>query len=121
VREREHDPVSSKPETRHVSSRPYPKGKPLKPGQWDGSRIIKATLPELQVILDEQGLSNGDVSRGTRIALSQVSRIFSGKQSMSLAAALRIAGYLGISVERLAALLKVGSKLGTNGKRGKRR
>jgi len=103
-----------------VSSRPYQKGKPLLPGQWDGSRIIKATVPELQVILDEQGLTNGDVSRGTKLNQSQVSRIFSRKQSMSLAAALRIAGYLGISVERLAALLKAGSRLGSNGKRDKR-
>ena len=84
----------------------------LKPGSWDGSRVVKATLPELQVILDSQGLTNGDVHRGTGIAHAQISRIFSGKQSMSLASALRIAGYLGLSVERLSSILKVGSRLG---------
>jgi transcriptional regulator with XRE-family HTH domain len=74
--------------------------------------VVKATLPRLQEILEAQGLTNGDVARGTQIAHAQISRIFSGKQGMSLTSALRIAGFLGVTVERLASILKAGSNLG---------
>lgn len=85
-------------------------GRVLKPGDWDGSRVIKATLPRIQAILDAQGLTNGDVGRGTGISVPQISRVFSGKQAPSLAVALRVSAFLGITVEKLAAILPVGSE-----------
>lgn len=51
-------------------------------------------------ILDKLKFSRGDISRGTGISLSMVSRIFSGQRAPGTATEAKIAAYLGMRLDR---------------------
>lgn len=51
------------------------------------------------------GTSVGDVARGTGITHSHISRIFNGRRTPSMACAVKIANFLGITLDDLNAAL----------------
>jgi transcriptional regulator with XRE-family HTH domain len=51
----------------------------------------------------------GEISRGSGVSRPHVTRIFNGKREMSLRAAERISGFLGISIDTLLGFLRKAS------------
>lgn len=52
-------------------------------------------------------MSYGAIARGTNLSTSTVSRIFRGERRPTIPSALAIAGFLGVSMDRLLGELRV--------------
>ena len=50
---------------------------------------------------DYKSINMSDVARGTKMSLSAVSRVFSGDRNPRISTAIRIAAYLGITIDEL--------------------
>lgn len=65
------------------------------------SFVITTNIPP--VVVGGVEYSRGQIAQGTGISISHISKVFSGRRRPSLTSALRIATFLGISVEFLLA------------------
>lgn len=55
---------------------------------------------------DYKSINMSDVARGTKMSLSAVSRVFSGDRNPRISTAIRIAAYLGITIDELLQIIE---------------